>query len=176
MTVRTALANSYNVPAVKALQFVGIYDNPNTPGQDGLISFAKKMGITTLTRNDYGLSLTLGGGDVTVLDMTSAFSTFANSGQRVPAYAISKIVDHNGNVVYEYKSPAVEQTIRPEIAFLITSILSDNAARTPAFGANSVLNLPFPAAVKTGGQTASAIAAEAGHSEIADLLQKWCER
>lgn len=150
VTVRTALANSYNVPAVKTLQFVGIYDNPNTPGQDGLISFAKKVGITTLTRNDYGLSLTLGGGEVTVLDMTSAFSTFANSGQRMAPYAISKIVDHNGNVVYEYKPPAVEQTIRPEIAFLITSILSDNAARTPAFGANSVLNLPFPAAVKTG--------------------------
>ncbi len=150
VSVRTALANSYNVPAVKALQFVGIYDNPNTPGQDGFISFARRMGITTLTRNDYGLSLTLGGGEVTVLDMTSAFATFANSGQRMPPFAISKIVDHTGNVVYENKNNSGDQVIRPEHAFLITSILSDNAARTPAFGANSVLNLPFPAAVKTG--------------------------
>jgi penicillin-binding protein 1C len=150
VTVRTALANSYNVPAVKTLQFVGIYDNPNTPGQDGFIAFARKMGITTLTRNDYGLSLTLGGGEVTVLEMTSAFATFANSGQRMPPYAISKIVDHNGNVVFENQPTTGEQVIRPEHAFLITSILSDNAARTPAFGPNSVLNLPFPAAVKTG--------------------------
>ncbi len=150
VTVRTALANSYNVPAVKTLNFVGVYDNPNTPGQDGLISFARKMGITTLTRNDYGLALTLGGGEVTVLDMTSAFSVFANSGQRMPPFAISKIVDHNGNVVFENKPTTGDQVIRPEHAFLITSILSDNAARTPAFGPNSVLNLPFPSAAKTG--------------------------
>ncbi len=150
VTVRTALANSYNIPAVKALQFVGVYDNPNTPGQDGLISMAKKLGITTLTRSDYGLALTLGGGEVTLLDMTSAFSTFANLGRRMPPYAISKIVDHSGNTIFEYKPPAGDQAIRPEHAFLISSILSDNAARTPAFGPNSVLNLPFPAAVKTG--------------------------
>ncbi|HEX7393592.1 MAG TPA: transglycosylase domain-containing protein [Anaerolineaceae bacterium] len=150
VTVRYALANSLNVPAVKTLQFVGVYDNPNTPGQDGLVSFAKQMGITTLTRPDYGLALTLGGGEVTVLDMTSAFSAFANSGRKMPPFAISKIVDHDGKTVFEYKSPAGEQVIRPEHAFLITSILSDNAARTPSFGANSVLNLPFPSAVKTG--------------------------
>jgi membrane peptidoglycan carboxypeptidase len=67
VTVRTALANSYNVPAVKALQFVGVYDNPNTPEKDGMIALAERMGITTLTRTDYGLALTLGGGDVTLL-------------------------------------------------------------------------------------------------------------
>jgi penicillin-binding protein 1C len=150
VTVRTALANSYNIPAVKALQFVGVYDNPNTPGQDGLISFAKKMGITTLTRSDYGLALTLGGGDVSLLEMTSAFSVFANQGQRMPPFAISKIVDHNGTTVFENKHTSGDQVLRPEHAFLITSILSDNAARTPAFGPNSVLNLPFPAAAKTG--------------------------
>jgi penicillin-binding protein 1C len=150
VTLRTALANSYNIPAVKALQYVGIYDNPSTPGQDGVINFARRMGITTLNRPDYGLSLTLGGGDVTVLDMTSAFGVFANTGVRVPPVAITKITDYTGSTVYEYQAPDPEQVIRPEHAYLISSILSDNEARTPAFGPNSVLNLPFQAAVKTG--------------------------
>lgn len=80
VTVRTALANSYNIPAVKTLQFVGIYDDPTQPGEQGLIAFARKLGITTLDRNDYGLALTLGGGEVTLLDLTSAFSVLANGG------------------------------------------------------------------------------------------------
>lgn len=150
VTVRTALANSYNVPAVKTLDFVGIYDNPDTPAEDGFISFAERMGITTLSRNDYGLSLTLGGGEVTLLELTGAYATFANGGQRVPPVAITQIVDFNGNVVYQYSPPRGEQVIRPEHAYLISSILSDNEARTPAFGPNSVLNLPFEAAAKTG--------------------------
>jgi penicillin-binding protein 1C len=142
VTVRTALANSFNIPAVKTLQFVGIYD--------GLISMAKRLGITTLTRDDYGLSLTLGGGDVSLLEMTSAFGTIANSGRRVPAVAITKITDYAGNLIYEYKTPAGEQVLKPEHAYLMTSILSDNEARKPMFGANSVLNLDFPVAAKTG--------------------------
>jgi len=148
--VRTALANSYNVPAVKTLQFVGIYDNPDTPQNDGLIAVAERMGITTLTRDDYGLSLTLGGGDVTLFELTGAYAVFANNGVRMPPYAITRIVDFTGKDVYEYQPPAGEQVIRSEHAYLITSILSDNAARTPAFGPNSLLNLPFPAAAKTG--------------------------
>jgi membrane peptidoglycan carboxypeptidase len=148
--VRTALANSYNVPAVKALQFVGIYDNPETPQEDGLISFARRLGITTLTRPDYGLSLTLGGGDVTLLELTSAYGTFANSGLRVPPVAITRILDSSGEIVFEHPGPQGEQVVRSEHAYLISSILSDNRARTPAFGANSVLNLGFPAAAKTG--------------------------
>ncbi len=150
VTVRYALANSYNVPAVKALQFVGIYDDPSTPQEEGLVAMARRLGITTLTRDDYGLSLTLGGGEVPLLQMTAAFAVFANEGRRVPPAAILRIEDHNGNVVYQYEPPAGEQVIRPEHAFLISSILSDNEARTPAFGPNSVLNLPFPAAAKTG--------------------------
>jgi penicillin-binding protein 1C len=150
VTVRTALANSYNIPAVKTLQYVGIYDNPDTPNEDGVLSVAKRLGITSLTRDDYGLSLTLGGGEVSLLEMTRAFSVIANGGQRVPPVAISRILDHNGNVVYEYQPEPGDQVIRPEHAFLISSILSDNEARTPMFGANSVLNLPFPAAAKTG--------------------------
>jgi 1A family penicillin-binding protein len=150
VTVRTALASSYNLPAVKTLNFVGIYDDPNTPRQEGVIALAQRLGITTLTRQDYGLSLTLGGGEVTPLEMTAAFAVFANGGVRVPPVAITRIVDVGGNVVYEYQAPAGEQVIRPEHAFLITSILADSLARIPAFGADSVLNLPFPAAAKTG--------------------------
>ena len=150
VTIRTALANSYNVPAVKALDFVHIYDNPDLPGDDGFIAFARRMGITTLNREDYGLSLTLGGGDVTLLELTGAYGVFANSGRRVPPVAITKILDYQGNTVYEYNRPAGDQVIRPEHAYLISSILSDNQARTPAFGPNSVLNLPFPVAAKTG--------------------------
>ena len=150
VTVRSALANSYNIPAVKALDFVGVYDDPLTPEKDGFISVAERMGITTLTSEEYGLALTLGGGEVTLLDMTSAFSNFANTGLRIPYYSISRIVDHTGELVYEYEIPDGEQVIRPEHAYLITSILSDNNARTPGFGANSVLRLPFEAAAKTG--------------------------
>lgn len=150
VTVRAALANSYNIPAVKTLQFVGIYDDPNQPGEDGFIAFARRMGITTLNQPDYGLSLTLGGGEVTLLELTSAFSTIANNGLRMAPTAILKIVDHSGKEVFEYRPEGGQQVVRPEHAYLITSILSDNRARTPAFGANSPLNLPFPAAAKTG--------------------------
>jgi penicillin-binding protein 1C len=150
VTVRTALANSYNVPAVKALDFVKIYDKPDTPFEEGLVPFARRMGITTLNRNDYGLSLTLGGGEVTLLDLTGAYATFANAGRRVPPVAITRIVDFNGDVKFEYNPSSGDQVIRPEHAYLIASILSDNAARTPAFGPDSVLNLPFQVAAKTG--------------------------
>jgi membrane peptidoglycan carboxypeptidase len=150
VTVRTALSNSFNVPAVKALQFVGVYDDPNTPQEDGMIAMAERLGITSLTSDQYGLALTLGGGEVSLLDMTSAFSVFANGGKKVPPVAILKIVDFEGNVIYEYQPPQGEQVIRAEHAFLISSILSDNQARSWMFGANSVLNLPFQAAAKTG--------------------------
>ena len=82
LSVRLALANSFNIPAVKTLEFVGIYDDPNTEQKDGLIGTAERLGITSLTRNDYGLSLTLGGGDVSLIDMTSAYSVIANGGQQ----------------------------------------------------------------------------------------------
>ncbi len=150
VTVRTALANSFNIPAVKTLQFVGINDDPNTGIPDGFINFAKRLGINTLTRDDYGLSLTLGGGDVTLLELTGAYATFANNGRRIPPVAITKITDYNGNIVYEYKQPQGEQVLRPEYAYLISSILSDDEARRQMFGRNSALNLPFDAAAKTG--------------------------
>ncbi len=150
MTVRTALSNSFNIPAVKALQFVGVYDDPETPEKDGMIAMAERLGITSLTRPDYGLALTLGGGDVSLIEMTSAFSVFANGGRKVPPVSILKIVDFKGNVIYEYEPPEGEQVIRAEHAFLISSIISDNNARSWMFGTSSVLNLPFQVAAKTG--------------------------
>jgi penicillin-binding protein 1C len=150
VTVRSALANSYNIPAVKALEFVGIYDDPNTSVEEGMISFARRLGITSLTRNDYGLSLTLGGGEVSLMELTSAFATFANEGRMMPKVAISKIVDHTGNVVYEYEPPIGSQVVRVEHAYLVSDILADKNARIPMFGTNPVINLPFQAAVKTG--------------------------
>jgi membrane peptidoglycan carboxypeptidase len=148
-TVRAALANSYNIPAVKTLQFVGIYDDPATPAQEGLVGMASRLGITTLTRPDYGLALTLGGGEVSLVEMTGAYAVLANGGRR----AASGHHPHPGSqrrLVYEYQPPAGDQVVRPEHAYLLWSILSDNEARTPMFGANSVLNLPFQAAAKTG--------------------------
>jgi penicillin-binding protein 1C len=150
VTVRTALSNSLNVPAVKTLYYVGVYDNPDTPKNDGLIGMAERMGITSLTRDDYGLSLTLGGGEVSLLELTGAYAVIANSGMRVPPVAILKIVDFEGKTVFEYQSALGEQVVSQQHTFLITSILSDRAARAPTFGINSILNLSFPAAVKTG--------------------------
>jgi penicillin-binding protein 1C len=150
VTVRSALGNSYNIPAVKALQFVGIYDDPHTPVEDGFVALARRLGINTLTSDQYGLSLTLGGGDVTLLELTGAYAALANNGLRMQPYGIARILDYNNNIVFDHEVTAGQQVVRPEHAFLISSILSDNEARTPMFGANSVLNLPFPAAAKTG--------------------------
>ncbi len=150
VTVRTALANSYNVPAVRALQQVELPD---------FLSLAQRLGITTLTRPDYGLSLALGGGEVPLMEMTGAFAVLANGGKRVPPVAILKITDSQGNVLCEFNTAtpcqppapdAGQQVVSAVDAFLITDILSDNVARTPAFGPNSVLHLDRPAAVKTG--------------------------
>ena len=150
VTARVALANSFNVPAVKTLNFVGVYDDPATPQKDGMIAMAERLGITSLTQPDYGLALTLGGGEVSLLELTSAYAVFANNGQRLPPVAILKITDFSGSVIDEYQPAVGEQVIRAEHAYLISSILSDNEARSWMFGRNSVLNLPFPVAAKTG--------------------------
>ncbi len=140
--VRSALANSYNIPAVKALQFIGI---------PALKEMAARLGITTLTREDYGLSLTLGGGEVPLLELTGAYAVFANNGLRVPPTPILYIEDNQGNILLDNRRPpAGEPVIRPEHAYLITSILSDRQARCPAFGCPNALELSRPAAAKTG--------------------------
>jgi len=139
--VREALAQSLNIPAVKALDAVGL---------PAMLNTAAQMGITSLNRPDYGLSLTLGGGEVTLLEMTGAYATLANGGKWVPLVSILRIEDAAGRVIEEYRPPAEVQAISPQHAFLITDILADNEARTPVFGPNSSLKLSRPAAAKTG--------------------------
>ncbi len=147
VTVRTGLANSYNIPAVRAMEAVGV---------DSFTARMPDLGITTLTRPDYGLSLSLGAGEIPLLELTGAYGVLANAGVHVPPVTILEIKDSSGRVLcaQESESPCQPQqgmaAVDPINAFLITDILSDNAARTPAFGPNSVLQLDRPAAVKTG--------------------------
>lgn len=142
LTLRSSLAQSRNVTSVKTLYLAGIKDTVQT---------AHDMGITSL--NDLsrlGLSLVLGGGEVSVLDITGAYGVFANDGIRNPTTAILRIEDKSGTVVEEFKEDPRE-ALPTEVARTITSILSDNAARTPTFGANSSLYFPGKdVAVKTG--------------------------
>lgn len=155
--LRTAIASSYNIPAVKLLQLTGIKNVVNT---------AHRMGINTLNREKYGLALTLGGGEVTLLDMTYAMSVLANQGvmagqpvakedlkpgfRSLNPVGILKIVDSNDKTIYEYQQPTTQPIVTKQLAYLMSDILSDNIARAPAFGVNSVLKLSRPAAVKTG--------------------------
>lgn len=161
--IRYALANSYNIPAVKVLALNGI---------DNFISFARKMGISNWGDSaNYGLSLTLGGGEVTMTDMATAFGVFANSGTKVPLQSILKVETYTGEIFEEYRPDEtalfVENNIEtkpgesqnenfPKIlshqtSYIISHILSDNSARAAAFGTNSVLNIPgHRVAVKTG--------------------------
>ena len=145
VTARVALANSFNIPAVKALQYAGIKET---------IALARAMGGKDAFPNPpeyYGLSLTLGGGEVTLLNMTNIYSTFANMGREVDANPILKITDSLGSVVEELNpKPESKQAVSPEVSYLIADVLKDNDARTRMFGANSPLRLIFPAAVKTG--------------------------
>ncbi|MEN9390380.1 MAG: hypothetical protein RLZZ283_480, partial [Candidatus Parcubacteria bacterium] len=133
ISLRNALAQSINIPAVKLLYLVGLSD---------ALSIARSLGITTLAGPDrYGLTLVLGGGEVRLLDMVSAYGVFANQGVRTPPRAILKIEGRDGVVVKEYPiSP--QQVIPKEVALSISDVLSDNAARTPAFGGGSALNIP----------------------------------
>ncbi len=140
VSLRTALANSYNIPPVKTLQAVGL---------DALKEMAARLGITTLTRPDYGLSLTLGSGEVPLVEMTGAFQAIANNGTLVAPTAILNITDSYGRTIEPFQAQP-RQALNPAHAYLITNILADNQARTPAFGANSVLKLSRPAAAKTG--------------------------
>jgi len=158
--LRQALACSYNIPAVAMLYRAGVKN---------VLDTAHRMGINTLNRDFYGLSLTLGGGEVTLLDLTYAYSVFANAGVMIgepvppqdlkPGFrelnpvAILKVEDAQGNVIYEYTEPQRREVIRPQLAYLITSILSDNNARVGTFGPNNVINLGPNVAVKTGTTT-----------------------
>ncbi|MDQ5950620.1 MAG: penicillin-binding protein [Patescibacteria group bacterium] len=142
MTLRNALAQSINIPAVKLLYMVGI---------DNAIEFAQKLGITTLTDpRRYGLSLVLGGGEVTLLDMTSAYSVFANQGVKNPPTGILEVKDKTGNVLEKWEDKS-ERVVEKYSTLLISDILRDDAARAPIFGARGSLYFPTrEVAVKTG--------------------------
>jgi len=135
--LRYALANSINVTAVKTLALVGIKDTLET---------AYDMGLTTLeptkeTLSRVGLSLTLGGGEVRLLELTGAYSAFANQGFNVEPIAILKVEDSDGKVLEETKPEKGKRVLTPEQAYLIADILSDNSARAMVFGSNSLLNI-----------------------------------
>ncbi|MDO8576750.1 MAG: PBP1A family penicillin-binding protein [Candidatus Daviesbacteria bacterium] len=142
VSIRTALGSSYNIPAVKLLAIVGMGDTLKT---------AQDLGITTFTQpHRYGLSLTLGGAEVKMIDMMSVYGSFANLGVKKYPTPFIKVTDSSGNLLEEFKDSG-EQVLDPQIAYFITDILKDNKARTPAFGPNSLLNIPgFQVAVKTG--------------------------
>jgi 1A family penicillin-binding protein len=145
VTIRTALSNSLNIPAVKMLALVGI---------DKALETAHDMGITTLNDPEkYGLSLVLGSGEVKLIDLTSAYGVFANSGTLHESTPILKIEDSSGKILYEYKEDkGKKESLDPQIAYEISDILSDNDARNMIFGSLQA-NLTFgdrPVAVKTG--------------------------
>lgn len=145
--MRYALGNSINIPAIKMLKLNGV---------TSMIATAAALGITTFTDPArYGLSLTLGGGDVTMLDMAEAYGVFANGGYRINLNPILKIVDRNGQILEEYNpppSPIFGKKILPVgVAFIISDILADNNARLIDFGPNSELKIPNQiVSVKTG--------------------------
>ena len=158
VSLRDALARSYNIPAVETI---------NTVGVDNVIRLAHRMGIDSLDTGQYGLALTLGGGEVTLLDHTYAFSVLANmgvmAGQPVPAdqqrpgyrildpVAILRVTDPNGRVLYQLNAPQTQSILSPDLAYLMNNVLADNEARVAAFGRGNPLELPGrPAAAKTG--------------------------
>ena len=164
--LRLALARSYNIPAVKALQLAGV---------DKVIRTAHLMGITTLDQglDFYGLALTLGGGEVRLIDMVYGFGVFATNGsmngtpvlEERPGYReldpapVLRVEDSNGNVLWQYSPQAryndqatmqTRKVLDDKYAYLMNNILSDNPARWAAFGSPNVLELDRPVAVKTG--------------------------
>lgn len=141
LTLRTALASSYNIPAIKLL---------NTLGVENLVELGRSLGITTWNDSSrYGLALTLGGGEITMLELSSAYAAFANGGYYLAPHAILSVRNHA--TLPLHPQPAPKQVIPSNVAYQITSILSDNQARSPAFGLHSVLNVKgHEVAVKTG--------------------------
>lgn len=127
MSIRKALAESRNIPAVKALYLVGV---------DDAIKTARAMGIGNLAGADtYGLSLALGGAEVSPLDMASAYGVFAQNGQRHPVTGILKVEKLDGEVLEEYKDQS-DQVIPSQVARLMNDVLADRFARAPIFGSN----------------------------------------
>jgi len=138
--VRRALANSLNILAVEVMSFVGVEE---------ALSFAKKLGLEHLKEShDYGLSLVLESGEITLLELTNAYATFARSGIHKIPTIISTIEDKFGETVYKTEELQGERVLTEQSTYLLNSILSDRRARAEIFGTS--LNTSIPAAVKTG--------------------------
>lgn len=145
--LRHALGSSLNLPSVKLLAMVGVKD---------MLAMAYKMGLKTLEPtqenvNRFGLSVTLGGGEVRLIDLATAYCTFANSGYKIEPIAILKVEDKNGKILEQTKPRKTQRIISEGAAYLINNILADNNARLITFGPGSLLNIAGQTvAVKTG--------------------------
>lgn len=141
--LRGALANSLNIPAVKTLNQIGI---------PTMVDLARDMGVRSWNNPDgYGLSVTLGGAEATMLDMATVFGTLSQNGKRVDLNPILKITDAEGSVLEEKKTISKSQVLDESVAFIISDILADNQSRAPTFGTNSILTIPgHTVSVKTG--------------------------
>lgn len=146
ISMRNALAQSLNIPAVKTLYLAGVRDS---------LKLAADMGITTLNDPDrYGLTLVLGGGEVKLIDMTYAYGVFANEGMKATPRSILRIEDNRGNIVEE-NPVETKRVLDKNVALMISDVLSDNVARTPLWGANSLVNFPGKSVASKTGSTNS---------------------
>lgn len=143
LRMRQALANSLNMPAIEALRYGGI---------GHMLDLLDRVGIKSLKRGEgfYGLALTLGGGEVTPLELTSAYNTIASNGVYYAPQAILKVVDANGKVIDQLGTPTGTPAVKNDIVAIIQDMMSDDNARAAIWGTNSKLKLSRPAGVKTG--------------------------
>jgi 1A family penicillin-binding protein len=142
VSLRQALGSSYNVVAVKLLDQIGISSLPD---------MARRLGITSLNDEDrHGLAMTLGGVEVSLWELTRAYAILANGGNWAEPRLIMSVEDATGRIVYQAPVAPSRQALDARIAYLVTDVLVDSDARRPAFGTGSALDLPYPAAVKTG--------------------------
>lgn len=152
LRLRPALGNSYNIPAVKAMEYYGVCN---------FIANVQKVGVTSLQDpgcqegglpRDHGLSLALGGGEIPALEMAGAFGALANQGKYVAPATITRIENRQGEIIFQRNPVGAEtQALRPEHAYLLSDILSDDGARQIEFGPNNLLNIPgHRVAAKTG--------------------------
>lgn len=144
--LREALACSYNIPAVVALEDVGI---------SAMVDLTANAGLSTLASNtDVDLSITLGGGEVRLLDLAQAYSIFPNGGYRVEPVFIQRVETQDGELLYQWQpQPLTQQVLDERLAYIMNDILSDPTARIGGFGANSALDIGRPAGAKTGTTT-----------------------
>jgi membrane peptidoglycan carboxypeptidase len=146
MTIRNAIANSINVPAIDAIEYTGI---------PAVLNMAARLGLTEISSKpaqDFGPSMAIGGSEVSLLHLTGAYATFADQGVRVPQTTVLEISNSAGQVLYQYDAahPHGVRAIGADVAFLMSSILSDKKSRYHEFSPGNPLELDRPAAAKTG--------------------------